>query len=552
MDNSSILKNYLDRTNRIKGLIDALDNNVELKIELKKELIALESQINDNEVKKEKVLLNFIDSLTGFSLESNEVPDLIEKSFDIDTHRLAIACQVLIENVLHYNNSNYNISKVSQSFPGMTFVFNEAMQIEDVNQHLKEKLGYLEEDQIVGADVNAIIQTSLKNFSNDGIIEIQELKSYALKKNEDKIPIELYVSTFDNNNNKKNYIAFLIDKSAELGVELNLLNSDTTFKKLIESMQDGVVITDNYDTVLYANTGFEKMFGYSLEQAINKKTYDILHRNNDKGEELASELIENRKKGLINVYERSFVNFNERLIWAEITGVPLRNQEGEVIGSIGIFRDISERKMTENELQTSVKEKEVLLKEMHHRVKNNLQIITSLLSLQAHHTNDESLELMLKDSQNRIRSMSIIHEKLYRSDSLSDIAFNAYVSEIVEYLKYSYESIGVEVNYNIDDVSFDLEKAVPCGLIINELVANAMKYAFPEENGKIFIELKKVENGIKLIIADNGIGLPDNIDFNSDLESLGMQLVDSLIDQIDGTIEVDNSKGAKFIMFIPN
>ena len=181
----------------------------------------------------------------------------------------------------------------------------------------------------------------------------------------------------------------------------------------------------------------------------------------------------------------------------------------------------------------------------------HLQIITSLLSLQSHHTTDEEVEKLLKDSQNRIRSMSIIHEKLYRSDSLSDIAFKDYVSEIVEHLKYSYELTGLEVEYNIDDVSFDLEKAVPCGLILNELVANAMKYAFKDKKGKISILLKKQDNGILLTISDNGIGLPEGFDLEEEQESLGMQLVVSLIEQIDGTIKLDNTNGAKFIMNLP-
>lgn len=436
------------------------------------------------------------------------------------------------------------------NFPGMTFLLDEQFQFKLANKDLIKRLGYAANENLIGLNSSKVIQANLSNFSENGIIDLKELKTYAITKENGKIPVELYISTIKVENGF-NYICFIIDKSSELSVEFNLLHSDLTFKKLVGSIEDAVLIVKNDDTILYANDGFLKMFLYSLEEVLNKKAYNLMLPKEEISEEFITSMVETRKKGISNYFEIELYNSTGRKFWVETSGVPIRNREGEVVGAIGVIKDISERKIAREDLEDSLKEKEVLLKEMHHRVKNNLQIITSLLSLQSHHTTDEEVEKLLKDSQNRIRSMSIIHEKLYRSDSLSDIAFKDYVSEIVEHLKYSYELTGLEVEYNIDDVSFDLEKAVPCGLILNELVANAMKYAFKDKKGKISILLKKQDNGILLTISDNGIGLPEGFDLEEEQESLGMQLVVSLIEQIDGTIKLDNTNGAKFIMNLP-
>jgi two-component sensor histidine kinase len=196
-----------------------------------------------------------------------------------------------------------------------------------------------------------------------------------------------------------------------------------------------------------------------------------------------------------------------------------------------------------------LKKKELLLKEIHHRVKNNLQVISSLLNLQSQRIKDEKVVQMLHDSQNRIKSMALIHEKLYKSKDLAGIDFNEYLSDLIMNLfrTYRINSDKVKLKMNVMNISLGLDSAIPCGLIINELVSNSFKYAFSEgENGEICVEIHPADDGkFILTVSDSGVGFPEELDFRSS-ETLGLQLVTSLVEQLNGTIELDRSDGTKF------
>ncbi len=200
-----------------------------------------------------------------------------------------------------------------------------------------------------------------------------------------------------------------------------------------------------------------------------------------------------------------------------------------------------ERRKAQEQIEASLKEKEVLLKEIHHRVKNNLQIICSLLDLQAEYLTDPQALEVFQESQNRIQSMALIHEKLYQSEDLATINFADYIHELITNLWYSYEVYldAVELKTDIEPVVLDIDTAIPCGLIVNELVSNSLKYAFPfGHRGELSIELHSVsENEFILIVSDTGIGLPKDLDFQN-TKSLGLQLVNSLTQQLNGTISL--------------
>jgi len=213
----------------------------------------------------------------------------------------------------------------------------------------------------------------------------------------------------------------------------------------------------------------------------------------------------------------------------------------------GAAQDITEVKEREEAIQASLREKEVLLQEIHHRVKNNMQIISSLLSLQSHHVDGEIAKI-LEGSQNRVKSMALVHEKLYRSQNLSSIDMEDYVISLVADLFYSQMVNEEQINLvlEIDNIEFNIETAIPCGLIINELASNALKYAFPEgRKGELMVSLKRKADKYELIIRDDGIGLPNNLKIEK-VDSLGLQLVNSLISQIDGTMEINKEKGTEF------
>ena len=205
-----------------------------------------------------------------------------------------------------------------------------------------------------------------------------------------------------------------------------------------------------------------------------------------------------------------------------------------------------ERKQTEEGLKSSINDKDILLKETHHRVKNNMQVIHSLLNLQTHYAKNEEAVNVLKESQNRVKSMGIIHEKLYKSSDRSKIDFSDYVKSLTTDLLESYDVSDIIFPViEIDDIKFNMETAVLCGLIINELISNSLKHAFPNnKTGEVRVSLKLIGNKYQLIVSDNGIGFPEEIDFKN-TESLGLQLVNNITGQLDGEIDLDRSVGTK-------
>ncbi len=218
------------------------------------------------------------------------------------------------------------------------------------------------------------------------------------------------------------------------------------------------------------------------------------------------------------------------------------------IGIEGSLRDITERKNIELKLKKSLEEKEMLLKEIHHRVKNNLMIISSLLNLQSQYIKDKASQDIFKESQNRARSMALIHERLYQSTDLKRIDFGEYITSLATELFHTYVSAPslIEQKINVEDILLDINTAIPLGLIVNELITNSLKHAFPEgKNGEINIDFHSKDDQYELTVKDNGIGFPEDIDFQN-TDSLGLRIVNSLTEQIDGEITLDTNNGTKF------
>jgi two-component sensor histidine kinase len=212
--------------------------------------------------------------------------------------------------------------------------------------------------------------------------------------------------------------------------------------------------------------------------------------------------------------------------------------------------EIAQRKAAEEKIRASLQEKEVLLSEIHHRVKNNLQIISSLLALQGEQVEDEAVLGALKDSQGRIRSMALIHEQLYRSANLSRIDFAEYLRDLARALLQTQSDIpvSVQITTHVDNVFLEVERALPCSLVINELVTNALKHAFPAgRSGAVRIEFSRAEGeGYRFTVADNGVGLPEGFDYRNS-PSLGLRLVVNLIElQLGGRLTVKREEGTAF------
>ncbi|WP_206756845.1 PAS domain S-box protein, partial [Planktothrix sp. FACHB-1355] len=247
-------------------------------------------------------------------------------------------------------------------------------------------------------------------------------------------------------------------------------------------------------------------------------------------------------------YEVNLQGAGNTLATIDFSIKPVKDERGKVIMLIAEGRDISDRKQAEELIKASLIEKEVLLREIHHRVKNNMQIIYSLLRMQARRTSDDRIAAILKDSQDRIKSMALVHEKLYRSQDLSEIDLEEYVQSLAASLFSSYGVSGnIVIESKINQFFLDIDTAIPCGLILNELISNSLKYAFPgNAQGKIEVEFYVEENKNNvLIFKDNGIGLPADFDIET-ATSLGLKLVKRLVSQLDGTIDIDTSNGTQF------
>lgn len=234
--------------------------------------------------------------------------------------------------------------------------------------------------------------------------------------------------------------------------------------------------------------------------------------------------------------------------WVQDRAVAIWDEQGNPVRMVGSLGDISDRKQIEEQLRASVKEKEILLREVYHRVKNNMQMVSSLLNLQAASDNDPVVLRLIAETQQRVRTMALIHERLYRSKNLARINVTTYVEDLVNNLVRAYTTTksSIQVVLELGDFELDLDTAVPCGLIINELVSNALKYAFPNQQGEIKLQFWSEDTGnYYLVVKDNGIGIPAHID-PQHTSSLGMQLIYGLTDQLRGIVELDRRGGSQF------
>ena len=346
----------------------------------------------------------------------------------------------------------------------------------------------------------------------------------------------------------QNSVASLIDVTELKKTEKALSESEKKYRALYED-NPSMYFTVDVGGVLHSvnQYGCEQL-GYMSEELIGK-SFLKLFQEKDKETALNSLKICASNLGEVFHWEICKVRKDGSVIWVKDSARAIRKNNGNIVIFI-VSEDVTERKQAEDKLKDSLCEKEVLLREIHHRVKNNMQIISSLLSLQSKYVKDIKDKELFEESRNRVRSMAIIHEKVYQSEDLSNINFSTYLPEVV-YSISNYYMLHHRINILVDveDVSLNIETAIPCGLIVNELLTNSLKHAFPNKrHGNVEIKLCTDESGeITLIVRDDGVGFPEGIDFEK-TESLGLRLVDVLMKQLGGTINVNYGDGTEFRM----
>ncbi|MCZ6671300.1 MAG: PAS domain-containing protein, partial [Verrucomicrobia bacterium] len=275
------------------------------------------------------------------------------------------------------------------------------------------------------------------------------------------------------------------------------------------------------------------------------------------------EHLEQAKAGEISSVECLALDMEGCEVWYHTTFVPARDDEDRIEYIIATSVDITERKHAEEKIKTALREKEVMLKEIHHRVKNNLQVISSLLNLQSRYIEDDKMLALFMESRNRVQSMALIHEKLYQAKDFSQIDFSDYARDLSRQLFRANNVNPEKVRFKaeIEEISLSIDVAVPCGLIINELLTNALKHAFPgDRKGTVMLQLhskrpakRKPKQGgaVVLTVSDDGVGLPDGFNIES-TTSLGVQLVKTLSAQIDGVLQIKSGKGTHFAITFEN
>ncbi|NYB53036.1 MAG: PAS domain S-box protein [Methanobacteriaceae archaeon] len=353
---------------------------------------------------------------------------------------------------------------------------------------------------------------------------------------------------YDNNEFKGRLIA-IQDISKLKRVEKDFSESEERYKNLSELSPDAILVVIG-ENIVFANKASAKIYGFDNPDALlGKNIFSFYHPDSV---ELAKKrwnkvLVERKVLGFV---EKKIISQDGQVKYIEVGDAPITYNGQQAVQLVA--RDITERKKLEEELKKSLKEKDLMMKEIHHRVKNNLMVIQSLLNLQSRYIKDTAARDIFKDSQNRAKSMAMIHESLYQSSDLKRIEFSEYINNLANNLFYSYSADPkrVKMDVNVDEVMLDVNTAIPLGLIITELLSNCLKYAFPgDKTGEIKVDFHPyTENGekkLKLTVSDNGIGLPEGFDPKKS-DSLGLMLIYSLSEQISANIKLDRTAGTKF------
>lgn len=483
---------------------------------------------------------------------------------------------------LYYNENSNDLSKLKE------YIGNED-EIEMYNEIIENRKKYEEaREDIISLSRENLIQSayqinyaihrpayesygeSLALFTNEMQKEVKDSLDVSMQEvNETKrvrnlliitgitVTLVLGFVTTSLNKKMKNENIKLHNEIDERKIAQNSLKaSERKFAATLSSIGDAVIATDEKGIVTFMNESSILLTGIEEKDALGKEFDSCFHfvseQDNKTVENAVAEVI--RAGNEVKIFNRSILRKKSgEEIPIDDSAAPIIDENENVCGVVFVLHDVAEKRKSERIILESLKEKEILLKEVHHRVKNNLQIISSMLKLQSRHIKNKSEALVLEECQNRVRSMALVHQMLYKSNQLADLNFKNYLLQLSEYIMVSFNADSNKIKFSIsgDDISLNIDTAIPCGLIVNELFSNSIKHAFPENSeGKINIQINHDGEHLKMIIEDNGIGLPEDFEIRNS-STLGMQLVQALIEQLDGTCKmISAGNGTKITIII--
>jgi PAS domain S-box-containing protein len=427
-------------------------------------------------------------------------------------------------------------------------------RVTEISPSVRRQAGYDPED-VIGHPVTDFYQdpSAWKEFDRR-LRKSGSVNDYELRlKGKDGRVFDVSVSSqivLDERGNAIGVEGVLRDITARKRAEDALRESEEKFRTMVENSLQGLIILQD-DRIVYANEALARILGFDLEELLAlppEKIYELVHPAE---REMIWSRMADRLEGkeVPSRYEFRVFGKEGSTIWLELVSNRIEYQGEPAL--LGAVIDVTEHKQAEERIRASLGEKEVMLREIHHRVKNNMQIILSLLRIQSRSIPERKTREMFKQSQNRIRSMALIHETLYKSGDLANIDFTDYIARMGTHLLSIYkEELGdVSISQEAEGVFLDINRAIPCGLLISELLSNALKHAFPmKKKGKVVIKMSKDKrNKYFLMVKDTGVGFPEGLDFRA-TETLGLQLVGDLVHQLRGSIELKKGPGTEFVV----
>ena len=456
---------------------------------------------------------------------------------------------VIHENISEHKHLEHRFRQAVESAPNAIVMVDKSGTILMVNLQTETSFGYPRRE-LIGQPVEMLVPERFRDahagFRRTYLAAPVSRPMgagrdlYGLRKDGTEFPVEIGLSTLDCDEETL-VLSSIIDITERKRLERR-------FRQAVESAPNAIVMVNESGTILMVNRQTELFFGYSRLEMAGQPV-----------EMLVPERFREAHLGFRRAYLTTPVSrpmgagrelFGLRKDGTEFPveiGLGLIDDENGIIVLSSIV-DITERKCASDKLKAALNEKEMLLKEVYHRVKNNLQVVSSLINLQAANAKNAATVDLLKQSADRIKAMALLHEKLYQSKDLARIDFNAYIRSLVDHLFFGYgtQAGKIGINLKIDGVFLDVDTAIPCGLIANELLSNALKHGFPgDRRGEIGIAFTQSQDEYVLTITDNGIGFPSGLDFKKSA-SLGLQLVDTLTNQLMGRMKMDSSNGSTF------
>lgn len=349
---------------------------------------------------------------------------------------------------------------------------------------------------------------------------------------------------------KTEYITTFEDITERKQVEETLHKSETNYRLLAENTLDSVWKMNENMEFTYINKSVYNMLGFTQKEWIGSKLSEHCSKKELQKFRNIVENVSLKKDTNSLIFEIDIFHKNGSEIPLDVLGKLLLDENNQIIGFQGNARDITERKLAEEQIKKDLAEKSLLLQEIYHRTKNNMAVISAMLTMQSRRSKNEYIKTTFKEINNKIKVMSLVHQKLYQAKDLSNINVKEYIEDLLKLIMQSYCALSkkINVNFEMQDIFILIDSAIPLGLIINELLSNIFKHAFPNDRkGEIFIKLFKDEdNTINLQLSDNGVGLPQNFNVRKD-GSMGLASVFSIVErQLKGKISINSKNGLKW------